>query len=91
MDLTRTMQLLALLAKEKNDNMLLQLANSLFYRGDEMSLGTTIEQSKANRREYILDALYFRRKGLRKDMKASLNRSTLEKMNQRYFLGPTPF
>lgn len=33
MDLTRTLQLLALLAKEKNDNMLFQLANSLFYRG----------------------------------------------------------
>lgn len=33
MDLTRTMQLLAILAKEKNDNMLFQLANSLFYRG----------------------------------------------------------
>ncbi|WP_165366424.1 hypothetical protein [Serratia proteamaculans] len=56
-----------------------------------MSLGTTVEQSQANRREYILDALYFRRKGLRRDMAASLNRSALEKMNQRYFLGPAPF
>ncbi len=32
MDMTRTLQLLALLAKEKNDNILFQLANSLFYR-----------------------------------------------------------
>ncbi|CAI1179721.1 Uncharacterised protein [Serratia proteamaculans] len=33
MNLTRTLQLLAQLAKDKNDNMLFQLANSLFYRG----------------------------------------------------------
>lgn len=33
MNLTRTLQLLAILAKEKNDNMLFQLANALFYRG----------------------------------------------------------
>ncbi|BEO75135.1 hypothetical protein SMTE4_11050 [Serratia marcescens] len=33
MDMTRALQLLALLAKEKNDNTLFQLANSLFYRG----------------------------------------------------------
>lgn len=33
MNMTRTLQLLALLAKEKNDNILFQLANSLFYRG----------------------------------------------------------
>jgi hypothetical protein len=56
-----------------------------------MSLGTTIEQSKANRREHILDALYYRRKRMRKAVQACLNHSTLEKMNQRYFLGPAPF
>lgn len=33
MNFTRTLQLLAQLAKERNDNTLFQLANSLFYRG----------------------------------------------------------
>lgn len=56
-----------------------------------MSLGTTVEQSNANRREHILDALHYRRKGLRKAVQACLNRSMLEKMNQRYFLGEQPF
>lgn len=56
-----------------------------------MSLGKTIEESKAKRREYVLDALYYRRKGLRKAMVSSLNGSKIEKMNQKYFLGPAPF
>ncbi|MFK3840098.1 hypothetical protein [Serratia sp. NPDC087055] len=56
-----------------------------------MSLATTIEQSKANRREHVLDALYYRRKGMHNAVQASLNLSMLEKMNQRYFLGPAPF
>jgi hypothetical protein len=56
-----------------------------------MSLATSIEQSKALRREYILDALHFRRKKLRKVALAALAYSKLEKMNQRYFLGEQPF
>lgn len=56
-----------------------------------MSLTTTIEQSKTNRRSHVLDALHYRRKGLHKAVQASLNLSMLEKMNQRYFLGPAPF
>lgn len=56
-----------------------------------MSLGTTIEESKAKRRGYVLEALYFRKKGQKKAAVASINLSRLEKMNQKYFLGPAPF
>lgn len=56
-----------------------------------MSLATTVEESKTNRREHIIDALYHRRKGNRKAVKACLNCAAIEKINQRYFLGEQPF
>ncbi|HFD7739124.1 hypothetical protein [Serratia marcescens] len=56
-----------------------------------MSLATTIEESKAKRREHLLDAISFRRKGMRKAVKSCLNGSMIEKLNQRYFLGEQPF
>lgn len=56
-----------------------------------MSLAKTVEQSIKQRREHVLDALYHRRKGERKAVRASMNLSKLEKMNQQYFLGDPPF
>lgn len=56
-----------------------------------MSLGTTMEESKAKRREHILDALYHRRKGNRKAVKACLNCAAWERLNARFFLGEPPF
>jgi len=56
-----------------------------------MSLATTVEQSVRQRREYVLDALYHRRKGNRKAVRANMNLSMIEKMNQKFFLGDPPF
>lgn len=56
-----------------------------------MSLGTTIEESKANRRNHVLDALHYRRKKLRKAKRVSLSLASVERLNQRYFLGDPPF
>lgn len=56
-----------------------------------MSLGTTIEESKANRRNHILDALHYRRHNLRKAKRAALSLASVERLNQRFFLGEPPF
>jgi hypothetical protein len=56
-----------------------------------MSPARTIEESQARRRELILDALYYRRKKQPNAVKACRNCATLEKLNQRYFLGEPPF
>lgn len=56
-----------------------------------MTLGVTIQESKDNRKDHVLDALYFRRKRLRKAKQASLGLAKLERMNQQFFLGEQPF
>lgn len=56
-----------------------------------MSLAITEQESIANRRNHVLDALYFRRKNLRKEKQISLSQAKLERLNQRYFLGEQPF
>ncbi len=56
-----------------------------------MSLAKSMEESKAMRREHVLDALYYRRKKLRKAVQAALGQSMCEKLNQRFFLGDPPF
>lgn len=56
-----------------------------------MSLATTVEESKTNRRNHVLDALYHRRKGNRKAVKACLNYAAFERLNARFFLGEPPF
>lgn len=56
-----------------------------------MNLGRTVKESIENRKEHILDALYYRRKGLRKVKQSCLNLAKLERLNQRYFLGEQPF
>ncbi len=56
-----------------------------------MSLAITMEQSKAMRRSHVLDALHYRRKKLRKAVRAALSQSMCEKLNQRFFLGDQPF
>lgn len=56
-----------------------------------MSLTTTMEESKKQRRHYTLSALAARAIGNRKQMMTSLNLARIEVINQRYFLGPCPF
>ena len=56
-----------------------------------MSLSTTVEESKKQRRHFTLLALSARAIGNRKQMMAELNLARIEVMNQRYFLGPCPF
>lgn len=56
-----------------------------------MSLATTVEESKKQRRHFTLSALAARAIGNRKLMKAELNLARIEVINQRYFLGPCPF
>lgn len=56
-----------------------------------MSLATTTEESRVKRRGYVMDALYHRRKGNRKSMRASLDLAWCERFNSKYFLGPCPF
>ena len=56
-----------------------------------MSLATTVEESKKQRRYYTLLALAARAIGNRDLMMAELNLARIEVMNQRYFLGPCPF
>lgn len=56
-----------------------------------MSLATTMEESKKQRRHYTLLALAARAIGNRKQMMTSLNLARIEVINQRYFLGPCPF
>jgi hypothetical protein len=57
----------------------------------EMSLATTVEESKANRRNHILDALHYRRHNLRKAKRVALSLASVERLNQRFFLGEPPF
>jgi len=56
-----------------------------------MSLATTVEESNAKRRQYVLNALHYRRNGMRNSMRAALNLAWCERFNSRYFLGPCPF
>jgi len=56
-----------------------------------MSLATTVEESRAKRRQYALNALHYRRKGMRDSMRAALNLAWCERFNSKYFLGPCPF
>ncbi|MCG7388798.1 hypothetical protein [Pantoea sp. ACRSB] len=56
-----------------------------------MSLATTIEESRAMRHQHVLNAIHYRRNGMRKSMLAALNLSRCERINSKYFLGPCPF
>ncbi|AXH43561.1 recombinase [Erwinia phage vB_EhrS_59] len=56
-----------------------------------MSPAKTIEESITRRRSHLIDALHYRRNGLRKAKQAALNCALCEKLNQKYFLGKLPF
>lgn len=56
-----------------------------------MSAETTEKGSLLQLRIYTQQALYFRFKGDRDQMRMYLNLSRLEVLNKRYFLGGCPF
>ena len=47
--------------------------------------------SKAWRRAYIESALAYREAGNREDKRLALHAAKMERLNQRFFLGETPF
>lgn len=51
----------------------------------------TVEESIRKRRQHVIDALHYRGSSNRKAMRAALNLSLCEKLNQLYFLGECPF
>jgi len=51
----------------------------------------TMSESRAKRRGHVISALHYRSCGNRKAMRAAMNLSMCEKLNQLYFLGECPF
>ncbi len=56
-----------------------------------MPLARTVKESQLQRRLSTQKALWYRFKGDRNAMRAHLNLSRIEVLNQRYFLGGCPF
>ncbi|QTZ83130.1 hypothetical protein [Salmonella phage vB_SalP_ABTNLsp11242] len=56
-----------------------------------MPLARTVKESQLQRRLSTQKALWYRFKGDRNGMRAHLNLSRIEVLNQRYFLGGCPF
>ena len=56
-----------------------------------MSLATSMKESILQRRMYTQQALYYRFRKDKVNMRLCLNLSRSELINQRYFLGEPPF